>query len=112
MTDFRELAISIDEDYTNSHKHFFTKRKKRQLVHKILYFSKHVTDRKSHFIFGRMTSNENVDIEALKTRIDEQGNLVRSIKSKPNSSKVCFWNSKVVYFMFKLFIQGGSTGCC
>lgn len=35
-----------------------------------------------------MTANENVDVELLKSRIDEQGNLVRKLKSDP-SRKVC-----------------------
>lgn len=35
-----------------------------------------------------MTANENVDVELLKSRIDEQGNLVRQLKSDP-SRKVC-----------------------
>ncbi|CAF2308483.1 unnamed protein product [Rotaria sp. Silwood2] len=34
-----------------------------------------------------MTSKENLDSETLKSRIDEQGNLVRDLKSNPNSSK-------------------------
>jgi hypothetical protein len=40
-----------------------------------------------------MTSNENTDIEALKSRIDEQANLVRKLKSDNNTNKVCHENS-------------------
>lgn len=35
-----------------------------------------------------MTSNENLDVEHLKSRIDEQANLVRQLKSDPKH-KVC-----------------------
>lgn len=35
-----------------------------------------------------MASKENLTAEELKTRIDEQGNLVRKLKSDTNSNKV------------------------
>jgi hypothetical protein len=35
-----------------------------------------------------MSSNENSDIETLKSRIDEQANLVRKLKSDTNNNKV------------------------
>jgi hypothetical protein len=35
-----------------------------------------------------MASNENIDIEVLKSRIDEQANLVRKLKSDTNNNKV------------------------
>jgi hypothetical protein len=40
-----------------------------------------------------MTSNENTDTEALKSRIDDQANLVRKLKSDNNTNKVCHENS-------------------
>ena len=36
-----------------------------------------------------MSSNENVDAEKLKSRIDVQANLVRQLKGDPNQNKVC-----------------------
>ena len=51
----------------------------------------HVTDHSSSSQprdLKTMTANENVDVELLKSRIDEQGNLVRKLKSDP-SRKVC-----------------------
>ncbi len=47
----------------------------------------------------KMASNENLDVEALKSRIDEQGNLVRKIKSDPNR-KVCHKNNLNNFFFF------------
>lgn len=35
-----------------------------------------------------MASNENIDAEALKSRVDEQANLVRKLKSDSSSNKV------------------------
>ena len=43
----------------------------------------------SFHISKRMASNENNDIEVLKSRIEEQGNLVRKLKSDTNNNKVC-----------------------
>lgn len=48
-----------------------------------------------------MSSNENVDIEKLKFRIDEQANLVRKLKSDPNHNKVC-WR-RIRFFNYYLF---------
>ncbi len=53
----------------------------------------------------KMASNENLDVEALKSRIDEQGNLVRKIKSDPNR-KVCHKNNLNNFFFFNLSCQG------
>ena len=49
-----------------------------------------------------MASKENLDAEALKSRIDEQGNLVRTVKSDPNR-KVRFKNC---FNYLILFYQG------
>ncbi len=50
-----------------------------------------------------MSSNENSDIETLKSRIDEQANLVRKLKSDTNNNKVQNNNIFIlfVYFLFK-----------
>jgi hypothetical protein len=50
-----------------------------------------------------MASNENTDIESLKSRIEEQGNLVRKLKSDTNINKVCHTNILIlIHFNFSL----------
>jgi len=49
-----------------------------------------------------MTSKENLDSTTLLSRIDEQGNLVRQLKSSSNSNKVCVswtWVSMPICFV-------------
>lgn len=46
-----------------------------------------------------MSTNENVDVELLKSRIDEQANLVRQLKSDP-SRKVCEEYDSLRKFVF------------
>jgi bifunctional glutamyl/prolyl-tRNA synthetase len=50
-----------------------------------------------------MASNENLDVESLKARIDEQANLVRKLKSTPNPNKVRYENS--LNNLFSIFLS-------
>jgi hypothetical protein len=56
-----------------------------------------------------MASNENVDTDALKSRIDKQANLVRQLKSDTNSNKVC--HAKMLNNIFSIFLSGRTASC-
>jgi hypothetical protein len=62
-----------------------------------------------HIISKKMTSNENIDIETLKLRIDEQANLVRKLKNDPNQNKVCRTNSFYNLFFLIFYSRKKST---
>jgi hypothetical protein len=60
-----------------------------------------------------MASNENNDIEVLKSRIEEQGNLVRKLKSDTNNNKVCHKHIYIFILIdFYFSFLGGSHSCC
>ena len=59
-----------------------------------------------------MISNENIDIEILKSCIEEKIYHVRKLKSNTNSTKVCNLLYCVKIYFFETLILGRNRCCC